>query len=360
MAEALTGMSLNDAYQLTLFKSDVNETNYRVRFGSGGATPWSVTGNTNLFATLSPDVVAPFLPVNYGGVRAANYGGSGSAFAVGTTTSSPSSSGDRSQYLLVCGSVGFLAPAVAGKATKVTEVRKTVTATATTCLNQFQIAARNTGSDSTEDRIIEANTYYDSANPANNYKEFKFGGFGASYGDSAQMVFHHDLSTGTGYFGYGVDNKISVFTVTNRASVIYAATGTINTSDEREKDREEINDAERAAALEIKKDIWKYRRTDSIEEKGDSARYHFGVGAQSVGDIMRKHGLNPELYAFYCYDEWGDEFESEKAVRSSGFNEAGEELFEQYETGKMIQTQKAGSRYGIRYDELLCFIMAAL
>jgi len=42
-------------------------------------------------------------------------------------------------------------------------------------------------------------------------------------------------------------------------------------------------------------------------------------------------------YAFYCYDEWEAEFDEE-----------GNEI------------SPAGNRYGVRYDELLAFIIAAL
>ncbi|MCN9420686.1 hypothetical protein MLH48_24740, partial [Escherichia coli] len=88
------------------------------------------------------------------------------------------------------------------------------------------------------------------------------------------------------------DNVKAIGQPSNRCSVIYAGTGSINTSDETLKTRYDILNAERDAAIEIKSFIYKFKFNDSINHKGiESSRYHFGVGAQTVGDILRKHGL---------------------------------------------------------------------
>lgn len=175
------------------------------------------------------------------------------------------------------------------------------------------------------------------------------------------------------------DNTQSFGRAAYRPSVIYAGTGSINTSNEKYKVREDILEAEKAAALEIKADIWKFKFKDAIEQKskeGKDARYHFGVGAQSVGEILRKHGLNPDDYAFYCYDKWEAEYEpiiGKRTVTSevkvtktdaiTGFPIEVTELVEkeeEYDTGEKVCTLEAGENYGIRYEELLCFIMMAL
>ena len=137
----------------------------------------------------------------------------------------------------------------------------------------------------------------------------------------------------------------------NRANTIYASTGAINTSDEREKVRLEIVDAERLAALEIKQNMWKFQFKSSNDAKNGSGRLHFGVGAQTVGEIMKKHGLDPSLYSFFCYDEWDDE--RVQVVEKGGDGAS-------IPTGEWLTVTKAGSRYGIRYDELLCFIISAM
>jgi len=130
---------------------------------------------------------------------------------------------------------------------------------------------------------------------------------------------------------------------TRRWSQVYAASGTINTSDAREKTFLQIEDAEKLAALEIKQNLRKFKFNLAIEEKGDNARIHFGASAQQIGDIMKSHGLDPNKYGFYCYDEW-NEIEEQKD------NE-----------GNVIEPYRAsGNRYGVRYDELLSFIISAL
>ncbi|MCU6708924.1 tail fiber domain-containing protein [Paenibacillus sp. J5C_2022] len=118
-----------------------------------------------------------------------------------------------------------------------------------------------------------------------------------------------------------------------RFDTVYAVTGSIQTSDEREKTTiQKISDKERAVALEIKKNIGKYKFKSAIHKKGDKARWHFGVGAQTVKEIFEKHGLNGFDYGILCCDEWDD---SDEGIA-------------------------AGKRYGLRYDELSMFILAAI
>jgi hypothetical protein len=132
----------------------------------------------------------------------------------------------------------------------------------------------------------------------------------------------------------GADNIYSSGSSAKRWSVVYAATGAINTSDEREKqDFVDISEAERQAAVGIKALIKSFKFKDAVAKKGDGARIHFGVSAQQVAEVFRTVGLNPDDYALFCYDEW----------------EANEE-----------QGIVAGNRYGVRYDELLAFVIAAL
>lgn len=137
------------------------------------------------------------------------------------------------------------------------------------------------------------------------------------------------------------DNVKAIGQPSNRCSVIYAGTGSINTSDETLKTRYDILNAERDAAIEIKSVIYKFKFNDSINHKGiESSRYHFGVGAQTVGDILRKHGLNPEQYAFWCYDEWPDVWGEEVITEESTDPDTGEKIYSQYKTGDMILVKK--------------------
>jgi predicted amino acid-binding ACT domain protein len=87
-------------------------------------------------------------------------------------------------------------------------------------------------------------------------------------------------------------------------AVVYAGTGTINTSDDREKTYIDITDIEKQVALELKANMKKFKFNDSIIEKGEkNARIHFGASAQKVKSIFEKHGLIAEDYAILCYDE---------------------------------------------------------
>lgn len=131
-----------------------------------------------------------------------------------------------------------------------------------------------------------------------------------------------------------VDGGFNIGSPPYRWGAVYAETGTINTSDEREKTPlEYLSDAELRVASKVKALIRKYKWLQSVGEKGEKARWHFGVGAQSVKEAFEAEGLDGFEYGCLCYDEWGE----------------GEE-----------DGVDAGSRYGVRPDELLFFMIAAL
>lgn len=90
------------------------------------------------------------------------------------------------------------------------------------------------------------------------------------------------------------------------------------------------------AAEEVQ--LVQYKYLDRIEEKGeDGARWHFGAIAQRYVEAFAKHGLDAHHFGFICYDEWDDT----PAVVDD-------------ETGEVVAPAiKAGSRYGIRYEEML-------
>lgn len=138
-------------------------------------------------------------------------------------------------------------------------------------------------------------------------------------------------------FHAGTDNVRSLGTSSIRWSVVYAATGTINTSDEDLKAfcDEELSDA----VLDVWSTInWRaFKFNDAIEQKGiDNARVHFGLGAQTVKKAFEDAGLDGFKYGLLCYDEW---VETPELKNDSGV------VVQEY--------QPAGSRYGIRYEEAL-------
>lgn len=141
------------------------------------------------------------------------------------------------------------------------------------------------------------------------------------------------------------DNAYSLGTGSFRPSVIYAATGTINTSDGREKQQvRDLDATEKLVALRCKQIIKAYKWNEAVADKGDDARIHFGVIAQEVQQAFADEGLDADRYGLFCYDEW----------------EAKEEQIDE-ESGFVIQSAvAAGNRYGVRLDQLLAFIVAAL
>lgn len=145
----------------------------------------------------------------------------------------------------------------------------------------------------------------------------------------------------------GADNSYSWGTSAKRWSVIYAATGTINTSDARTKTQvEDLSEAERRVAIKIKGIVKKFKFVDSVEKKGGAARIHVGVIAQEVAAAFESEGLDAFAYGLFCYDEWQDEY---KTIPATEGNTEQQEL-----------RTAAGNRYGIRYEELLCFVIASL
>jgi hypothetical protein len=141
----------------------------------------------------------------------------------------------------------------------------------------------------------------------------------------------------------GSDNAITCGSASQRWSDVYSASPTINTSDASEKQQiMPLTAAEIAVAMELKSLVRSYKFNDSVNAKGSAARIHVGMIAQDIKDAFARHGLDAHSYGMFCYDEW----------------EAIEEIVED---GVVIQASSpAGSRYGIRYDELLAFIIAAI
>jgi hypothetical protein len=148
----------------------------------------------------------------------------------------------------------------------------------------------------------------------------------------------HMKITSTGDCEAGSDNVYSMGTAGKRWSVVFSGTPTINTSDEREKqDIADLDDAEKRVAIAIKGLIKKFRFKSAVERKGDDARIHVGVIAQEVKAAFEAEGLDAHRYGILCYDEWETEFA---------------------EDGN--ETKPAGNRYGVRYDELLAFVISSI
>lgn len=153
------------------------------------------------------------------------------------------------------------------------------------------------------------------------------------------------------------DNTYSVGSSTLRPSVVYAGSGTINTSDERLKDNiRSINDDVLDAWGDVNLKFFQFK--DAIERKGDYARIHAGVIAQQVQEAFGARGLDAFRFGLLCYDEWDDVFVTETIVdQEAEFDEEGNEVTPAVTHEEQRQVQEAGNRYSIRYDE--AFILEA-
>jgi hypothetical protein len=127
------------------------------------------------------------------------------------------------------------------------------------------------------------------------------------------------------------DNSIDLGKSSARFDDIFATNGTIQTSDRNEKqDIEDLTEAEERVAMAAKGLLKKFRWKSAVEDKGDDARIHFGIIAQDLQDAFEAEGLDAGRYGMFISTTWTDE--------------DGEEQ----------------TRMGVRYSELLAFIISAI
>jgi hypothetical protein len=127
------------------------------------------------------------------------------------------------------------------------------------------------------------------------------------------------------------DNSIDLGYSGARFDDIFATNGTIQTSDRNEKqDIQALTDAEQRVATACKGLIRRFRWQDAVEEKGDDARLHFGVIAQDLQDAFTAEGLDAGDYGMFISSTWEDDDGVEQ------------------------------TRLGVRYNELLAFIITTL
>jgi hypothetical protein len=164
----------------------------------------------------------------------------------------------------------------------------------------------------------------------------------------------------------GADNTQTWGTPSKRWSVIYAATGAINTSDAREKTPvSALTDAEVAAAMELSNEIGTYQFLSAVALKGDAARHHIGMTVQRAIEIMQAHGLDPMRYGFICHDNWAEEIKQHEPVvefeDTGTLGENGDPLMREVVISPALtEVIPAGDRYSFRYDELGLFISRGL
>ena len=153
------------------------------------------------------------------------------------------------------------------------------------------------------------------------------GDTGLKFNDSLNQIYAWNTSTNSVRDGF-TDLGAS----TARFKDIYATNGTIQTSDINEKqDIEDLSDAETRVAVAAKGLLKKYRWKSAVADKGDDARIHFGIMAQDLENAFANEGLDAGDYGMFISTTWTDEATGEEKTR-----------------------------LGVRYTELLAFIIAAI
>lgn len=142
------------------------------------------------------------------------------------------------------------------------------------------------------------------------------------------------------------DNVCSCGASDRRWTEVYAATGTINTSDSRLKNSvKDIDDKLLDAWGNIEPKQYKFN--DATEKKGEKARYHTGYLAQDIQAECEKQGVNASDYGLFCYDEWEEQEEVSEEVETE---KDGKKVKEKH----VIQPKREkGNLYALRYEEAL-------
>ena len=216
------------------------------------------------------------------------------------------------------------------------------------------------------------------------------GDTGLKFSDSSDGIMPFNVSTNAFR-----DNAIDLGHSSVRFDDIYATNGTIQTSDRNEKqDIEALSDAEQRVAVACKGLLRKFRWIDSVAEKGDAARIHFGIIAQDLQDAFAAEGLDAGRYAMFISTTWwetqtdvpaaeavaavyedvvipavldedGNEVEAERTEQQL-VTEAVEakEAYTRTDTYETLEEAPEGAtertRLGVRYPELLAFIIGAM
>jgi len=163
--------------------------------------------------------------------------------------------------------------------------------------------------------------------------------------------------------GARIDNAIDIGGSSHRFDDVRATNGTIQTSDRNDKqDIEELSDAEKRVAVVAKGLMRKFRWKDKVAEKGDNARTHFGIIAQDLQDAFTAESLDASDYAMFCSDTWWQKEITVDAVVADEAN--GIEARDAYTYMDIKNEATEGytekTRLGVRYSELLAFIISAI
>ncbi len=146
---------------------------------------------------------------------------------------------------------------------------------------------------------------------------------------------------------WGLDGEGSIGSASNRVGEIFAANGTINTSDRRAKTNiKNITDKVIKAWRNVEFKLYKWK--EAKEAKGDKARLHTGVIAQQIKKAFDEQGIDALAYGLLCYDEWDSQdavVEEVEVTNADGSISTVEQV--------VTPAIPAGNKWGIRAEECL-------
>ena len=191
---------------------------------------------------------------------------------------------------------------------------------------------------------------------------------GSTNGSDAYLGFSNTFVMPVTSTGANRDNAISFGNAAARFDDIYATNGAIQTSDRNEKqDIEELSEAEQRVAVACKGLLRKFRWKSSVEENGEEARIHFGIIAQDLQAAFEAEGLDAGRYAMFINTSWWAHDVAVAAVEADDTVEPAIEAADAYtRTDTYVTEDEAPSgstkktRMGVRYSELLAFIISAI
>ena len=170
-----------------------------------------------------------------------------------------------------------------------------------------------------------------------------------------------------------VDNQVDLGNGSYRFNDVWATNGTIQTSDRNEKQDIAVMDAaETRVAASCKGLIRKFRWKDAVTDKGDDARIHFGIIAQDLQDAFTAEGLDAGRYAMFISSTWWEievvvpavEAVAEVLDEDGGVVTEAVDAVDAYTRTDTFDEVTEGAtertRLGVRYPELLAFIIGAL
>jgi len=129
----------------------------------------------------------------------------------------------------------------------------------------------------------------------------------------------------------GLDNTLDLGASGTRWDDVYATNGTIQTSDENEKQNiASFTTKELAVATKLSALFKTFKWKNKVTEKSDKARTHSGIIAQTVKTTFASEGLDAANYGLFTSTTWTDDDGKEQ------------------------------TRMGIRYPELFSFIFGSI